>query len=537
MIESFLVQQLLRASSKAYPDKDAVVSGNRRLKYSELDELSDKLSGTLRRLGVANGDRVGIYVLKSLASMVSIFAILKSGAAYVPLDLSAPPMRLAHIIRDSGAKVLLTNRDMVEEVVSMFPTDWPLSALVLVDCDPQSEGQRTGPSAPSYVRVVAWDEVLASPRPDETPTNMTENDIAYILYTSGSTGTPKGVMLSHRNCLTFANWAADCVGLSKNDLVSSPAPVHFDMSTFDIFSSILMGATNVLIPPEASAFPVELVKLIEREKISTWFSVPSVLTMMLIHGNIQGHDFSSLRTIIFAGEVFSTKHLRNLMTVLPKPRYFNWYGPTETNVCSYYEVPVLSPDRTTSIPIGRACSNFDVFAVDDQGKKVISAGVEGELYVRGPSVMMGYWGDSEKTERVLVKNPFNPLYDETVYKTGDIVTLDTEGNYLYLGRRDGMVKTRGFRVELGEIESTLTAHPSVKEAAAFAVPDDLLGNLIWAVIVPLESSNLTRQEILGFCGERLPKYMLPDHLEIRVALPKTSSGKIDRTALAKEVAT
>ena len=530
---AYLLHQFLIASARRAPGKTAVISGEHSLSYGELDTLADQLAGVLRERGVAPGDRVGIYVSKSLASVVGVFAILKAGACYVPLDPGAPARRLAYITRDSGITTLLTSTAKVGGVQAMFPDDCPLSAVVLLDCDLPAEHRSTTAPVPAGVAVVPWNEVLArlaTPLPESV---AIETDTAYILYTSGSTGTPKGVMISHRNALTFVNWAAECAGLMADDRVSSHAPLHFDLSIFDIFASCKAGATIILVPEGIATFPVQLARLIEREHITVWYSVPSVLTLLVLYGNLGAYDLSYLRTIIFAGEVFPVKYLRQLMAALPQARYLNWYGPTETNVCTSYEVPPLDPERTVPIPIGKACANTQVFAVNSAGKKVTGTGESGELYVRGPSLMQGYWGHPEKTAKVLFRNPFQPHFNELMYKTGDIVTLDADGNYLYLGRQDGMIKTRGYRVELGEIEAVLYGHPAIKEVAVLPVPDDVLGNRLRAVISLYEGIALTREEVLAFCNQQLPRYMVPDVIEFREVLPKTSTGKTDRVSLAQ----
>jgi amino acid adenylation domain-containing protein len=533
---AYALHQLLVASARRNPGKTAVISGEQSLSYGELDALTDQLAGALRAQGVVPGHRVGIYVSKSLASVVSVFAILKTGASYVPLDPGAPVKRLAFIIRDSGITTLLTSSTKVTNVQAMFPDDCPLSTVALVDCDLPPEHRPATVSVPAGVTLVPWNEVIARAAAP-LPENLSiETDTAYILYTSGSTGTPKGVMISHRNSLTFVNWAADCVGLTADDRVSSHAPLHFDLSIFDIFSSCKVGATIILVPEGASTFPVQLTRLIERERISVWYSVPSVLTLLVLYGQLATHDLSCLRTIIFAGEVFPVKYLRQLMAALPQARYLNWYGPTETNVCTFYEVPLLDPERSAPIPIGKACANTEVFAINEAGQKVTAPGESGELYVRGPSLMQGYWGHPEKTAKVLVRNPFQPQFYELLYKTGDIVTLDADGNYLYLGRQDGMIKTRGYRVELGEIEAVLYGHPAIREVAVLPVPDEVLGNRLRAVVSLYEGATLTREEILSFCNQQLPHYMVPDMIEFREALPKTSTGKTDRVSLAQSFA-
>jgi len=529
----YLLHQFLTATAQRSPDKTSVVFGERSISYGVLDSLTNQCARVLKARGVGRGDRVGIYVSKSIASVISVFAILKTGACYVPLDPRAPAQRLAYIVRDSGVTTLLATSTKASEIQAMFPKDCPLSTVVLVDFDSPPENRSILNQMPVGVTLVPWNGVIEQPTTPLTDNLSVETDTAYILYTSGSTGTPKGVMISHRNSLSFVNWAAECVGLTASDRVSNHAPLHFDLSTFDIFSSCRVGATIILVPEEASTFPVQLVKLIEHERITVWYSVPTVLTLMVLYGNLAEHNLSALRTIVFAGEVFPTKYLRSLMAALPHVRYMNWYGPSETNVVTYYEVQSLDPERTTPIPIGKACANTEVFVVNSEGKLVTKPGESGELYVRGPSLMQGYLGQPEKTANVLVRNPFNRLFEEIVYRTGDIVTPDVDGNYAFLGREDGMIKTRGYRVELGEIETTLYGHPAIREAAALAIPDELLGNRLCAVISLHDGVSLTREEVLAFCSQRLPAYMLPDAVDFRDSIPKTSTGKIDRMSLAR----
>jgi acyl-coenzyme A synthetase/AMP-(fatty) acid ligase len=279
---------------------------------------------------------------------------------------------------------------------------------------------------------------------------------------------------------------------------------------------------------------MNLADFIERQGITTWYSVPSVLTRLVLHGDIGARDFSCLRRVLFAGEVFPTKYLRQLMAAVPHPSYFNLYGPTETNVCTYYKVGQLPPDGDEIIPIGRACANTEVFAINDRSEP---AQVEelGELYVRGPSLMKGYWGSPERTTEALVPNPISSgRWDERVYRTGDLVTRSKAGEYRFVGRRDSMVKSRGYRIELGEIEAALYAHPDVQEAAVIAIPDDEIGSVIHAVIVWRADVSATPAQLQRFCGERIPKYMIPASIELRDTLPKTSTGKVDKPALLRD---
>jgi amino acid adenylation domain-containing protein len=371
-----------------------------------------------------------------------------------------------------------------------------------------------------------------------TPAGTIETDLAYILYTSGSTGDPKGVMISHRTIFTFINWCVDTFKMTTADRVTSHAPIHFDLSTFDIYATIKAGGTVVLVPEKLSIFPIQLVRLLQDEAITITYMVPSILTLMVNFGKLPSHDLTALRAILFAGEVFPIKYLRQLVAFVPHADYYNLYGPTETNVCTYYKVQPgdLDPECNQPVPIGIACENMDVFIVNEAGELVTEPGVEGELWARGSCVAQGYWGDPEKTARGFVQNPFQPHFHEIAYRTGDVVVLEVDGvNLRYVGRRDHMVKSRGYRIELGEIESVLYLDKRVKEAAVVAIPDDIIGNRLKAFIVTMDGNNLSAKDIQAHCNQHLPRYMIPEEVEFRVDLPKTSTGKINRPLLMQVV--
>jgi amino acid adenylation domain-containing protein len=539
---AYLLQHLLTESAANRPRLAAVASGDRFLTYGELDRLSNQVARALLARGVEPGDRVGILVPKSAASVVAMFGVLKAGACYVPLDPGSPAARLSSIMRDSGIAVVLADQATAHQATAMADSVPQLRSVIVTGPHWGGANQQTLKVSPTGPAVLSWDAVLAEPDTELAGERAIETDLAYILYTSGSTGTPKGVMISHRNSLTFVAWAAACAGLVEQDRVCSPAPLNFDLSVFDVFATCQASACMVVLPERMSLFPMRLAEWLEREQISVWYSVPSILTMLATYGNLPEFDLSRLREIIFAGEVFPVKHLTRLMAELPQARYFNWYGPTETNVCTFFEVPAENSragltDWAGPIPIGKACANTDVFAVTDEGRRADQPGEVGELYVRGPSLMRGYWGQPDKTSQVLVRNPSQEAYDEPAYRTGDMVTLDSGGNYMFLGRRDGMVKTRGYRVELGEVEAALYQHPAIREAVVLPMPDELLGNRLRAVISVdgsgSGSGDLNRQEVLEHCRQRLPSYMVPDTVEFCETLPRTSTGKVDRARLAQ----
>ena len=515
---AYLLSHLLIESAAKWPDKEAVRFEGQALTYRQLDEQTNQVARTLWAAGVKPGDRVAIFVHKSLASVVAVFAILKAGAVYVPLDPNAPPDRLGYIVDNCQIGVLLTTRSKLETVTQFFPA----GAILFLDPAPQ-----TGP------HLTPW-SADSAPLP-AIPT--IETDLAYILYTSGSTGTPKGVMIAHRTIFTFINWCYDTFQPTPDDRITSHAPLHFDLSTFDIYLTIKAGATLVLVPEKHSIFPVQMVRLLQDERITITYLVPSILSLMVTYGQVANHDLSALRLVLFAGEVFPIKYLRQLVNWVPRPVYYNLYGPTETNVCTYYQVRPedVAPDKSQPVPIGQACENMAVFAVDEANQLVTEPGREGELWARGSCVAQGYWADPQKTAKGFVVNPFNPHFSEMAYRTGDIVILaEDRKTWLYVGRRDQMVKSRGYRIELGDIEATLYSLPAVKEAAIITIPDDLIGNRLKAFVVLHEGHNLTAQEILTYCAQKLPRYMVPEGVVFRPELPKTSTGKINRPELGKE---
>ncbi len=518
---SYLLHQLLSESAARRPEAEAVRLLDQAMTYGELESRSNQLARLFVELGVASGDRVGIYLRKSPAVIVCLFGILKAGACYVPIDVGAPALRVVEIAAQCKFRVLMTNASLQGGWQASLAETCPETRILLVE---DADGS---PERPFFERLDAY-----SPDPFAVPT--IGNDLAYILFTSGSTGQPKGVMLSHLNGLTFVNWAASTFAIGPQDRLSNHAPLNFDLSIFDIFVAIKAGAAISLVPERLSIYPLQLADFIEAQGITVWYSVPMVLTLLQARGKLAERHLGALRWILFAGEVFPTKHLRALMEKLPRPRYANLYGPTETNVCAYYEVAPFSPEVTKAIPIGRACANTELIAIDAAGRRLSGPGKEGLLYVRGTTVMQGYYGQPENTEAAFSPNPFAVGRKEQLYCTGDWVALDEQGNYLFIGRKDDMIKTRGYRVELGEIEAVMVAHPAVDEAVALAIPDEAVGNMIQAVVTVAETDSLEVGELKRHCAERLPSYMVPEKIEFCAVLPRTPNGKIDRQRIRSE---
>lgn len=518
-----LVQE---GANRAPAAKAAVFTADNCCTYSRLIERASGIAATLHAAHVGRGDRVGIWMDKTPACVQAILGVLAAGAAYVPLDPRAPWRRCRTIALDCGFAAIIADEARLPSFASFIQDLTP--RLVLLDAPAEAIARATLP------RDLVIDHFAdAAGAPSVALPDPVAEDLAYILYTSGSTGMPKGVMHTHRSGLAFTNWIQSRFGIRPDDIFSSHAPFHFDLSISDLYASLGSGASVRLISSIESMLPGYLVSLIKDCVVSVWYSVPSILISMLDAGQMEAHDLPSLRILLFAGEVFPTPQLARLRRALPHSALYNLFGPTETNVCTYYEVPMEMPQETTApIPIGRACEHMETFVLDSNGQET-GAGGEGVLWVKGANLMSGYWNDAVRTAANLVPDP-RTTSDELAYCTGDYVRLMADGNYQFLGRRDHMIKVRGFRVELGEIESVLASCPGVLEAVAIPLPDPLVGNRVVASVVPKSGEHLEAAELRAFCSRFLPGYMVPEQIEIRGTLLRTSTGKADRQALYQE---
>ncbi len=509
------LQQAFAASARRQPLATAVMEpGQGEISYGELDRLSDRLRDRLLAWGTCPGDRVGLFMRKSADTLGGILGALKAGAAYVPVDAGAPVARGAYILHNCTVRAVLVDAAH-EAALRAELAQLGASAQVLV------VGRGEGAGAGLRDALDALD-AQGTAAPSQT-VQSAATDLAYILYTSGSTGRPKGVMLTQENAFSFVDWCSEVFAPQPSDRFSSHAPFHFDLSILDIHVCFKHGATLVLIHEDIGKDAPRLGALIAEQRISIWYSAPSILSLLAQFGELDKHDVSALRLVLFAGEVFPVKHLRALCQLWPQPRYFNLYGPTETNVCTYHElIPPVPDERTTPYPIGRVLANLQARVLDEAGVDV-AHGAMGELCIAGPGVMQGYWGLAEQTAAGFWRGDDGRAW----YRTGDIVTEDDSRCFTYLGRRDRMVKRRGYRVELGEIEAALYKHGRIKEAAVVALTDDEAGVRIVAFLASHEGKPPGLIEMKRFCSENMPLYMIPDKFNWLPALPKTSTDKLD----------
>src|SRR5262245_829453 len=524
-----LLPSLVTDAAQRDPAALAVAMDGVTLGYGALEEHANRFARSLQSHGVRRGDRVALWLPKSPEAIVALYGVMKAGAAYVPVDPGAPAPRLATIARDADVAGLVTTHDRAAALDEAFAARAPMRALWYADLDDaRAETPRV-----AGVPGVPWGALAAeSGSPLAVP--ALEDDLAYILYTSGSTGEPKGVMLSHRNCRAFTDWAAETFALTPRDRVANQAPFHFDLSTFDLFATARAGASLHPVSPRIASFPAAVAMRWAEERLTVWYCTPSSLILKLTRGGLERQDLSALRVLLFAGEVFPSKYLRQLMALAPHARYANLYGPTETNVCTWHEVSG-APVDDTPLPIGRVCP-YDEALILDESLHPVPAGGVGELWIRGASVMQGSGRRPDRSARSLQTLDTEPGIRDRAYRTGDLVRQRADGELEFLGRRDHQVKTRGHRVELGEIEMRLATHPAVAEAVVVAVPDEEITHRLKAVVVAKPGASVDADELRAHCSRTLPRYMVPEAVEFRVSLPRTSSGKVDRRALADPTA-
>jgi amino acid adenylation domain-containing protein len=499
---------VLARGCKRNPDGPAVREGHREVSYRELDAVVSRLAAMLADLGVEAGQRVAVWLPKSVEAIAAMQAALQIGAIYVPVDPLSPAERVRRILGDCQPMVCVTLAADVEAAL-----DVDLSGLSLLTLsEPGGEWEprpARGSSDPPNVSLRGAGPAEHRPSPSgEAP--------AYILYTSGSTGTPKGVCISHRNALAFIEWAHTELAPQSGDRFASHAPLHFDLSVLDLYVAFFAGACVCLIPEAISFAPTKLVDFVCRERITNWYSVPSALMLMERAGLLEDPP-PDLRAILFAGEPFPIEPLRRLRRALPNARLLNLYGPTETNVCTYYEVGEMDEDAVQPVPIGRACSSDTVW-IEEDGRR-LPVGARGELVVEGPTVMLGYWGAPQQ------RGP---------YRTGDIVERISEDSYRYIGRRDAMVKVRGHRIELGEVEATVASHEDILEAVVLVLGDGLDSRLV-AVVVARPGASPDLLEIKRWCAVHLPRHMIVHGLHVLTELPRTRNGKVDRREMEERL--
>jgi amino acid adenylation domain-containing protein len=523
-----LLQQGLANQAEQRTDAIALAMGQEQLTYSQLEESTNQLARVLKAAGCKKGDRICLLMPKSPRAIAGILGILKADCIYVPLDLSSPAPRLAQMIASCEPRVILAAGPAVpllDELLSerrfhgSISVGWMGSEKIM---------------GTHFMAEFSWPDCSGYPG---TPLDYqnTREDIAYILFTSGSTGTPKGVPITHANITHFVQWATKYFGMDSSDRVSGHPPLHFDLSTFDIFGTFAVGAQLHLVPPELNLLPNKLADFIRTTGLTQWFSVPSILTYMAKFDVVQFGDFPALKRLLWCGEVLPTPTLTYWMKRLPKVQFTNLYGPTEATIASsYYTVPQCPDNERAMIPIGTACEGEELLILNDSLQKVQPSEI-GDLYIRGVGLSSGYWKDPEKTRAVFLRNPYSTDSSDRIYKTGDLAKVGDDGFIYFLGRADSQIKSRGYRIELGEIETVLNAITYLQECAVVAIHTDRFeGATICCAYAPISGTEVTPTILRKELSKALPSYMLPSRWMVLNKLPKNASGKIDRRQLKED---
>ncbi len=522
---SVLLQQLVTKQAEQRPDQTAIVHKQERLTYGELEEASNRLARLLKEAGCRKGDRVCFLIPKTPPAIITILGILKADCAYVPLDTSSPAPRLQMIVDACAPRFIIAGGPVTSLLDELLADESRRNGMGI-----GWMGERGVEGNNFKARFSLEDLKSYSCAPLDY--RQAISDPAHILFTSGSTGVPKGVVITHSNVIHFVNWAVKYFDTKPSDRISSHPPLHFDLSTFDIYGTLSSGAQLHIVPTEMNLLPHKLAEFIRASELRQWFSVPSVLNFMAKADVVKQDDFPTLERLLWCGEVFPTPPLIYWMQRLPHVTFTNLYGPTEATIASsYYTVPQCPDDERAQIPIGAPCDGEELVVLNEELKPV-PPGVIGDLYIGGVGLSPGYWQDPEKTNAVFLQRPGSADSNDRIYKTGDLAKEGEDGLFYYLGRADSQIKSRGYRIELGEIETALNALSLTEECAIVAInTGGFEGVAICCAFVPLKDIDASPAGLRAEMSKVLPNYMMPARWMRFDLLPKNANGKIDRKAL------
>jgi amino acid adenylation domain-containing protein len=520
-----LLDRTLHDSAQRHPDKLALVCGERRVTYAEVNNGANALAHGLLKLGLQRQQRVVIFLDNSVEAVQAIYAAMKAAGMFVVVNPQTKGDKLAFILNDAEASILVTTTRLYEAVASDLQGCPSLQHVLLADLDGRV-AQRPGADAlrASGKPVHLAAELMAA-EPTDLPHNPNINlDLASLIYTSGSTGQPKGVMLTHLNMRTAVSAITGLLHNVPDDVILSPLPLAFNYGLYQVLMVFTFGGTLVL--EKQLAYPYRYIELVHKERVTGLPIVPTISAILLNLKDLEQHDFSSVRYLTNTAQALPEHHVRRLRELMPQAKLYSMYGLTECK-----RGTCLPPDLIDRKPtsVGFAIPGTEAWIEDDEGRPVSEPGVPGELIVRGAHVMAGYWKRPEDTARAL--RPGRYPYEREL-RTGDLFRRDEDGHLYFISRRDDIIKTAGERVGPREVENVLYELEDVKEAAVIGVPDDMLGRAIKAFVALREGATLTERELILHCQRRLERFMVPKHVAFVAELPRTSTGKISKQGLA-----
>ncbi|KNZ34185.1 MAG: AMP-dependent synthetase [Methylibium sp. NZG] len=508
-----LLHQLFEQSVSQSPDKEALVFEGVRLTYADIDRRASQLAAALQQRGVQRGDRVATFLDNSVEAVIAIYATLKCGAVFMPINPLTKRDKLAYLLNDSRASALIAHAALRSEFEDALAHNKSVHTCYVV-------GSRNDAPAHADARCL--------PYPTQSSQLLTvpptiDQDLAGIIYTSGSTGDPKGVMLTHLNMVSAARSISTYLELQRDDRIVCVLPLAFDYGLYQVLMAFLVGATVVL--ERSFSFPVKVLETCVKERITVFPGVPTVFSLLMNLKTLRDHPLDHLRKITNTAAALSEEHIRQLRNLFPQAKLYSMYGLTECKRVTY-----LPPDQLDIRPtsVGRGMPNEEVWLVDEAGKR-LPFGATGELVIRGSNVMRGYWDKPEQTAKRLKPGP---IAGEMVLHSGDIFHTDAEGWLYFVARKDDIIKSRGEKVSPREVENVLYGMPGILEAAVVGVPDPVLGEAVKAFVTLKAGTILTEREVIKYCASKLESFMAPKYVAFVDELPKTDTGKIKKTGLA-----
>lgn len=485
---------------KVKPDKVAYADDKDAYTFKQVYDYSRSVASYIAGMGLHRAPVV-VFMRKHPKEIISFFGVITAGCFYIPIDEEMPTVRIQMILDNVKSGLILCD-DAMKVKAAAFDTD---------------------------ARIVTFDEICDTPVDNDRLTEIhdkaLDTDPIYIVFTSGSTGVPKGVCACHRSVLDYIEQLSETLNFGEDTVFGNQTPLYFDASLKEVYPTLKFGATTYLIPKGLFMFPIKLVEFMNEKKINTICWVVSALTMISAYGAFDSVKPEYLHTIAFGSEVFPIKQFRIWKSVLPNAAFTNLYGPTEgTGMCCYYHVD-REFEEGEAIPIGGPFKNTEILLLND--KNELASGDEtGEICIRGTGVTLGYYNNPEKTAECFVQNPLNTAYPEIIYRTGDIGKRNDRGELVFVSRKDYQIKHMGHRIELGEIEAAVNMVEGVKLSGC--IYDNENGKIVLFYV-----GDIDKKDMIRALKEKLPRYMLPNQVNILSEMPFTGNGKINRNELKR----
>lgn len=497
------VIEYLNDISDIYPNNIAYEEENKAITFNELKTASLNISSNLCKQNIGIKQIIGIFIPKSINAILSMFGILYSGNAYMPLDVKSPPERLLKILENVNPIAIITDKTNLDTLKVL---NAKINILLVEDLLSASDNIKTN------YKVVCDTEPI------------------YILNTSGSTGTPKAVVLPHRAVLDYIEWFSDHYKVTKDDIIAGQANIYFDVSVTDIYTPLKTGCKYVLIPDNYFVFPIKLLEYLQQKLVTILNFIPVSLISIANLDLLNKCKPNNINKILFIGEPMPTKQLNYWKSYYPSALISNMYGPTEAAVqCSYYDVNRELKDDEP-LPIGFPCGNTEIILLNEQNNQIKIPNIIGELCIKGSCLALGYYNNPQATSEHFVQNPLNNSYPEIIYRTGDLACYNEYGELMFKGRKDHQIKHLGLRIELSEID---TAFSNFEKFSCVCTVYDKENKQI--VLFYEAKEEIPLKDIILYAKRKLPKYMIPAKFIKLDRFPLNQNGKIDRKELLKTI--